>query len=241
MTLTCVQRKTEMLACVCVSVRDCVCALVCVCVCVCVHARSAKERGVQYERVARANRATDSAPAWRQWKTKHGSTCVEKEQSICPWRQPLPPSPPPSLSLFSFSSSPSPYPPGSLLTETRPEPGWWDECWAKSNTGPCIHTRLRTHGNKKKVIERFSLGAYVVKVYYLRSHLPTWFSAALMWFKSGCGAMWVIYFDIMKENNRSRFIHFSPTHCCNKPPWWKSYIIEIKSEVNKTCHSFSNI
>lgn len=63
MTLTCVQRKTEMLACVCVCVSLCVFVCVCTRVCVCVHARSAKERGVQYERVARANRATDSAPA----------------------------------------------------------------------------------------------------------------------------------------------------------------------------------
>lgn len=96
MTLTCVQRER----------RRCLCAL-CACVseCVC----CAKERGVQYERLARANRATDSAPAWRQWKTKHGSTCVEKEQSICPWRQPLLLQPPflfPSFLLFlSFSST----------------------------------------------------------------------------------------------------------------------------------------
>lgn len=51
----------------------------------------------------------------------------------------------------------------------------------------------------------------------------------------------MIYFDIMKGNSLFRFIHFSLTHCCNKPPWCKCYIIEIKSEVNKTCHSFSNM
>lgn len=75
MTLTCVQRKTEMFVwyvcacfvCMCVCIFLCMHILVCTCVlvnlCVRVYVCFAKERGVQYERVARANRATDSAPA----------------------------------------------------------------------------------------------------------------------------------------------------------------------------------
>lgn len=38
----------------------------------------------------------------------------------------------------------------------------------------------------------------------------------------------------MKENKRLKFILLSPTLCCNEPPRWKPYIIEIKSGVNKT-------
>lgn len=65
MTLTCVQRKTEMFVwCVCVfCVPLCVHTLARMCVFVHLWVRCAKERGVQYERVARANRAMDSAPA----------------------------------------------------------------------------------------------------------------------------------------------------------------------------------
>lgn len=60
MTLTCVQAKTGMFVWR-VSVHTL--AYVRVCECVCARARCAKERGVQYERAARANRAMDSAPA----------------------------------------------------------------------------------------------------------------------------------------------------------------------------------
>lgn len=162
--------------------------------CVC----CAKERGVRYERVARANRATDSAPAWRQWKTKHGSTCVEKEQSICPWRQPLPPSPPPTLSLF-------PSLPLLLLSLPLLSPHsllpWFTADRNKARAGVMgwilgqeqhwtLYTQKDTHTRWKEIgkgYQRFLL--YVVKVYSLQLHSLTWCSAALMWFKSGCGAM----------------------------------------------------
>lgn len=58
MTLTCVQAKTGMFVWP-VSVHTLAYVRACVFAC----SRCAKERGVQYERVARANRAMDSAPA----------------------------------------------------------------------------------------------------------------------------------------------------------------------------------
>ena len=238
----CAEKDGDACVCVCVCACLCVCALVCVRVCVCECTRALLKREVcstkewrgPTERRIRLQLDGSERRNMVPHVLRKSSPSVHGDNPS-PLHHPL---------LFpSFPSLP-------LLLFTP-----LVHCWQKQgqsrgdgmNAGPRATLDLvYTHGYahmeiRKEVIERFSLGAYVVKVYYLQSHSPTWFSAALMWFKSGCGAMRVIYFDIMKENNRSRFIHFSPTHCCNKPPWWKSYIIEIKSEVNKTCHSFSNI
>lgn len=56
------------------------------------------------------------------------------------------------------------YSPGSLLTETRPKLGWWDECWAKSNTGLCVHTHM-LRIRKKMLTQKKNNNQKIIYIY----------------------------------------------------------------------------